>query len=169
MSTHDPVVIGSADAILALTAAPRGGPQPQAARTLVERVGPLASLAAVLLLLPLPALVHSVRQALAALAVETLWAVVALAAPGPGLRPTGRVRRLVARLAAPRRAVFVGWSSWLLGGHDLTIALVAALRVLALVAPGAIVLPYVRPDVLGDQLCRWLRLPLVRSSRRGRR
>ena len=160
MSTHDPVVIGSADAILALTAAPRGGPQPQAARTLVERVGPLASLAAVLLLLPLPALVHSVRQALAALAVETLWAVVALAAPGPGLRPTGRVRRLVARLAAPALgAVFVGWSSWLLGGHDLTIALVAALRVLALVAPGAIVLPYVDPDALGDQLCRWLRLP----------
>ena len=90
MSTHDPVVIGSADAILALTAAPRGGPQPQAARTLVERVGPLASLAAVLLLLPLPALVHSVRQALAALAVETLWAVVALAAPGRGFgRPAG--------------------------------------------------------------------------------
>ena len=91
---------------------------------------------------------------------ESTLLVVALAAPGPGLRPTGRVRRLVARLAAPALgAVFVGWSSWLLGGHDLTIALVAALRVLALVAPGAIVLPYVDPDALGDQLCRWLRLP----------
>lgn len=160
MSTHDAVVVQSADAVLVLPGGRRDIAQPVVARTLVERVGPLASLAAVLLLLPLPALVHSVRQALAALAVEALWAVVALSAPGPGVSPRGRVRRLFARLGAPALgAVFVGWSSWLLGSHDLTVALVAALRVLALVAPGAVVLPYVDPDALGDQLCRWLRLP----------
>jgi energy-coupling factor transport system ATP-binding protein len=53
----------------------------------------------------------------------------------------------------------VTWSTWLLGGHDLEIAFGAGLRVLALVLPSVVLLPYVDPDALGDHLAQRLRLP----------
>lgn len=159
VSTHDAALVGAADEVHRLAPSPEP-PPPASRRVLVERTGPFAALVALLALLPLPALVHTVPQALAVLAVEAAWAVVALTAVGPGRRPVGRARRVGARLVAPAvGALGVAWSAWLLGGHDLTAATVAGLRVAGLVAPGAVVLPYLDPDTLGDQLHQWLRLP----------
>ena len=51
------------------------------------------------------------------------------------------------------------WSTWLLGGHDLEITVGAGLRVLLLVLPSVVLLPYVDPDALGDHLAQRLHLP----------
>ena len=53
----------------------------------------------------------------------------------------------------------VAWSAWLLGGHDLAVALVAGLRVAVLALPGVAVAPLVDPSALADQLGQRLRLP----------
>ena len=53
----------------------------------------------------------------------------------------------------------VVWSTWLLGGHDLEVAVGAGLRVLTLVLPSVVLLPYVDPDALGDHLAQRLRFP----------
>jgi energy-coupling factor transporter transmembrane protein EcfT len=86
--------------------------------------------------------------------------LVALWAPGPGAGPPGRWRRLGAR-SVPALVGIAGvmWSTWLLGGHDLETAFGAGLRVLCLVLPSVILLPYVDPDALGDHLAQRLRLP----------
>jgi energy-coupling factor transport system ATP-binding protein len=51
------------------------------------------------------------------------------------------------------------WSTWLLGGHDLETTFGAGLRVLTLVLPSLVLLPYVDPDALGDHLAQRLHLP----------
>jgi energy-coupling factor transport system ATP-binding protein len=128
--------------------------------TLISRAGPLGLLVAALSVIVLPALLQNWRQGLAVLAVELVLGSVALLAPGRGIRPTGRVRGVLLRLAPAMLAVLgVGWSSWLLGGRDVEIAAGAALRVLCLVVPSAFVVGYLDPERLGDHLAQRLRLP----------
>jgi len=167
VTTHDDGVRADADAVVTLAApvaATRGGrgAEPRVRRrALVSRAGPLSLMLGSLLVLPLPALLDTWRQSLPVLTLEVLLGVVALSAPGHGSPPPkGRLRTLAQRLGPALLAAFgVGWSAWLLGGRDLQVALGAALRVLALVVPSALLLPYVDPDSLGDHLAQRLHLP----------
>ena len=56
-------------------------------------------------------------------------------------------------------ALSVGWSTWFLAGHDLDAALTVSLRVLVIVLPSAVLIPWIDPDALGDHLAQRLRLP----------
>jgi energy-coupling factor transport system ATP-binding protein len=89
-----------------------------------------------------------------------LLAVIALWAPGTGSAPVARWRRLGTR-SVPALVGIAGvmWSTWLLGGHDLEVTVGAGLRVLLLVLPSVVLLPYVDPDSLGDHLAQRLHLP----------
>jgi len=163
VATHDDAVVSRADRVLTMREGPRPTHTPgpgEPRRSLAARCGPLSLLGACLLVLPLPALVTSWRQSLVVLAVELLLGLVALWAPGHGLAPTGRWRRLGARsIPALVGILGVTWSTWLLGGHDLEIAVGAGLRVLSLVLPSVVLLPYVDPDALGDHLAQRLHFP----------
>lgn len=53
----------------------------------------------------------------------------------------------------------VAWSTWRLGGHDEALAATAALRIVVLAWPGAVVAGYIDPTRLGDHLGQNLRLP----------
>jgi energy-coupling factor transport system ATP-binding protein len=161
VATHDDAVVARADAVMALehrSSDSAASTPPR--RSLAARCGPLSLLLACLVVLPLPALVTGWRPLLVVLAVEALLGLVALWAPGTGLAPPGRWRRLGAR-SVPALIGIAGvmWSTWLLGGHDLEIAFGAGLRVLALVLPSVVLLPYVDPDALGDHLAQRLHLP----------
>jgi energy-coupling factor transport system ATP-binding protein len=161
VTTHDPGVVERADRVVRLSrpAQPTADAEPER-RPLLARVGPLALLLAALSVLPLPALLSSWRQGLAVLAVELVLAMVGLIAPGPGRRPTGRVRGVLARLAPAAIAVAgVAWSAWLLGGRDVEVAAGAALRVLCLIVPSAVVVGFIDPERLGDHLAQRLHLP----------
>lgn len=50
-------------------------------------------------------------------------------------------------------------TTWLYAGHDLGTAGAAALRIMCIVVPAAIVSPLIRPSALGDHLAQRLRLP----------
>jgi energy-coupling factor transport system ATP-binding protein len=165
VATHDDAVITRADQVVSMTNRRPDPPAPSGSaggqrRVLAARCGPLSLLLACLLVLPLPGLVTGWRQLLVVLAVEAMLGLVALWAPGPGAGPPGRWRRLGAR-SVPALVGIAGvmWSTWLLGGHDLETAFGAGLRVLCLVLPSVILLPYVDPDALGDHLAQRLRLP----------
>ncbi|WP_345506108.1 ATP-binding cassette domain-containing protein [Terrabacter aeriphilus] len=165
VATHDAGVVASADDVLAVTA-PAGipttptTPPEQARRPLVARAGPLALLAAALCVLPLPALLDTWRQGLVVLGVEVVLALLALLAPGAGPAPQGRIRGVAARLVPAVVAVAgVAWSAWLLGGRDLEVAAGAALRVLCLLVPSAVVVGHLDPEALGDHLAQRLHLP----------
>ena len=161
VSTHDPALLAHADSVTSLVRPPvPDRPQAEPRAPLAARAGPLALLAAAGLALPLPAVVDTWPQALTVVLAELLLAGVALLAPGRGARPTGRVRRLLGRLVAPAVAVVtVAWSTWLLGGHDLAESAMAGLRVLSIILPSVVLLPYLDPDSLGDHLAQRLRLP----------
>ena len=161
VATHDDAVVARADAVMALEHRPSdSAASTPPRRSLAARCGPLSLLLACLVVLPLPALVTGWRPLLVVLAVEALLGLVALWAPGTGPAPPGRWRRLGAR-SVPALIGIAGvmWSTWLLGGHDLEIAFGAGLRVLALVLPSVVLLPYVDPDALGDHLAQRLHLP----------
>jgi energy-coupling factor transporter transmembrane protein EcfT len=66
------------------------------------------------------------------------------------------VARLIPGLIA---ALSIGWSSWLLGGHELATGVTAGLRILVLVVPGALLTAHLDPSRLGDDLAQRLRLP----------
>jgi energy-coupling factor transporter transmembrane protein EcfT len=83
----------------------------------------------------------AVQLALAPLAVSSLRTTAARLAPG-----------LLAALS-------IGWSSWLLGGHDLAVGATAGLRILVLVLPGALLTQHLDPSRLGDDLAQRLHLP----------
>jgi len=137
-----------------------GPADPLRRRSLAARCAPLSLLLASLLVLPLPALLDTWQQSLVVLAVEAGLGLLALSAPGPGARPDARLRRTLLRLVPSLVGVLgVGWSAWLLGGHDVGIAAGAALRVLDLVVPSLVLLPFVDPDALGDHLAQRLHLP----------
>ncbi|HEU4329637.1 MAG TPA: ATP-binding cassette domain-containing protein [Lapillicoccus sp.] len=182
VATHDDAVISRADRVLRLMAPNNGSGavrnptaalllgekrageeapgDPAPRRVLAARCGPLSLLLACLLVLPLPALVTGWRTSLVVLAVEVLLAGVALWAPGTGPAPPGRWRRLGTR-SVPALVGILGvmWSTWLLGGRDLEVTVGAGLRVLLLVLPSVVLLPYVDPDALGDHLAQRLHLP----------
>jgi energy-coupling factor transporter ATP-binding protein EcfA2/energy-coupling factor transporter transmembrane protein EcfT len=166
VATHDDAVVGRADVVVPVEAMGRSdGSEPTEPvdaprRSLAARCGPLSLLVAGLIVLPLPALATSWPQFLAVLAVEVLLLAVALAAPGRGAPPPGRLRRTLIRLLPVLVGILgVGWSTWLLGGHRLDLAVGAALRVLTLVLPSVVLLPFVDPDELGDHLAQRVRLP----------
>jgi energy-coupling factor transport system ATP-binding protein len=171
VATHDDAVIARSDTVLPLHPfspmryAASGNPDASAVlgqqrRSLAARCGPLSLLLACLLVLPLPALVTEWRQSLVVLAVEVLLGLIALWEPGDGPAPARRWRRLGARSVPALIGVFgVVWSTWLLGGHDVETAVGAGLRVLTLVLPSVVLLPYVDPDALGDHLAQRLHLP----------
>jgi len=161
VTTHDPGVVSRADRQVTLRRPPQPPPDPEPERRpLLARVGPLALLAAALCVLPLPALLGTWRQGLVVLGVELTLGLIGLIAPGPGRRPQGRLRGVLARLAPAAVAVAgVAWSAWLLGGRDLEIAAGAALRVLCLIVPSAFVVGFIDPERLGDHLAQRLRLP----------
>ncbi|GAA2741171.1 hypothetical protein GCM10009868_06250 [Terrabacter aerolatus] len=161
VTTHDPGVVDDADHVVRLDAPPQPAPDPEPERRpLVARAGPLSLLAAALCVLPLPALLDTWRQGLAVLIVEVLLGLVGLLAPGPGRAPHARLRGVLARLAPAAVAVVgVAWSAWLLGGRDVEVAAGAALRVLCLLVPSAVVVGFIDPEGLGDHLAQRLRLP----------
>jgi energy-coupling factor transport system ATP-binding protein len=161
VTTHDAGVVSAADRVVAVErpAQPASDEEPER-RPLIARAGPLSLLVAALCVLPLPALLESWRQGLAVLAVEVLLALVGLLAPGTGRRPTGRLRGILARLAPATIAVIgVAWSAWLLGGRDIEVAAGAALRVLCLILPSAVVVGFIDPERLGDHLAQRVHLP----------
>jgi energy-coupling factor transport system ATP-binding protein len=161
VTTHDPGVVSRADHEVPLRRPPQPPPDPEPERRpLLARVGPLALLVAALCVLPLPALLGSWRQGLVVLGVELVLGLVGMLAPGPGRRPQGRLRGVLARLAPALVAVVgVAWSAWLLGGRDLEIAAGAALRVLCLILPSAFVIGFIDPERLGDHLAQRVHLP----------
>ncbi|MGI8614601.1 MAG: energy-coupling factor transporter transmembrane component T family protein [Nocardioidaceae bacterium] len=94
--------------------------------------------------------VREVQVAALTLATELLLAVAFV----PQLHQAGR-RMLPVALAAGS----VGFSTWLLGGHDQSTASTAVLRILVLALPGAVLAPLVDPQRLGDYLAQQLHLP----------
>ncbi|MFC6706455.1 energy-coupling factor transporter transmembrane component T family protein [Flexivirga alba] len=94
-----------------------------------------------------------IDRPITALVVVAVYAVLALLCV-PTWRPLGW--RLVAVGFA---AVSLGWSSWLLGGRDVSIATTAAGRILVLALPGVIVAAFIDPMRFGDALAQNLRLP----------
>ncbi|MFD1054210.1 ATP-binding cassette domain-containing protein [Terrabacter terrigena] len=161
VTTHDPGVVDDADRVVGLEAPTQPSPEPEPERRpLLARVGSLALLATALCVLPLPGLLDTWRQGLAVLGVEVMLGLVGLLAPGRGRAPQGRLQGVLRRLAPAALAVLgVAWSAWLLGGRDLEVAAGAALRVLCLLVPSAVVVGFLDPEQLGDHLAQRLGLP----------
>ncbi|WP_051749985.1 ATP-binding cassette domain-containing protein [Phycicoccus jejuensis] len=159
-ATHDAEVVARADRVHHLAAPPRPPQEPSTRVPLAARCGPLALLAGAMLGIPAGVVSPHWSTSLAVLAVQVLLAVVALAAPGPGRAPAGRARRVLLRtVPGALAALSTGWSTWWLAGHDVDTALTVALRVLVIVVPSAVLLPWVDPDRLGDHLAQRLHLP----------
>lgn len=70
--------------------------------------------------------------------------------------PRASVRRLAIGLVA---ALTLALSTWLYAGHDLNRTIAAALRILCIVVPAAMLSPLIRPTELGDHLAQRLHLP----------
>nr|WP_240920864.1 ATP-binding cassette domain-containing protein [Phycicoccus endophyticus] len=159
-ATHDASVVERADAVHRVEAPPRPARPPAGRTPLAARCGPLALLAAAVLGIPAGVLSPHWHTTLAVLASQAVLAGVALAAPGEGPAPRGRARTVGLRLVpGVLAALSVGWSTWWLAGHDVDAALTVALRVLAIVVPSAVLVPWLDPDRLGDHLAQRLRLP----------
>lgn len=160
VSTHDAALIKRSDYVVELAPPPREQEPEKARRVLAGRAGPLALMLGALVAIPAGIIPGHWRTSILVLAVQAVLACVALMAPGAGVRPRGRLKRVVVRLLpGVLGALSVGWSTWLLGGHDPTTAFTAALRVLIIVLPSAVLLPLVDPDRLGDHLAQRLRMP----------
>ena len=159
-ATHDSHVVDRASAVHSLRA-PRERARPvPAGIPLVARCGPLALLGAALLAVPAGVLSPHWSTSLAVLATQLVLAVVGLSAPGGRGGAPARARRVVARvLPGLVAALSVGWSTWFIAGHDVDAALTVALRVLVIVVPSAVLVPWIDPDALGDHLAQRLRLP----------
>lgn len=114
------------------------------------RCGPLAILLVSLLAVLGSVFVRDWRVGLVTLATQLALAPLAVR------RVRSAAARLVPGLLA---AVSIGWSSWLLGGHDVVTGVTAGLRILVLVLPGALLTAYLDPSRLGDDLAQRLHLP----------
>jgi energy-coupling factor transporter transmembrane protein EcfT len=112
--------------------------------------GPLSLLGAALLPVLGAVAIHSTRHGAACLAVMLVAGMLATR----DRRST--LRRLSLGLVA---AASVGLSTWLYGGRDLDVATGAAIRILYIIVPAAVLTPLIDPAALGDHLGQRLRLP----------
>ena len=159
-ATHDPWIVDRAHGVVHLEAPPRPDTPAATRLPLAGRAGPLAILGGALLGIPAGVLSPHWSTTLAVLATQVVLAVLALTAPGVGAAPPRRLRELATRMAPGLlAAVSVAWSTWLIAGHDVDSAATVALRVLAIVLPSAVLLPFLDPDALGDHLAQRLRMP----------
>jgi len=113
-------------------------------------VGPLSLLAGCLLPVAGAFAVTTPRIGLVTLAADVLtlgWLV---------RDPRGTALRCAMGLVA---AGTLALSTWLYAGHDLDRTGAAALRILCIVVPAAILSPSIRPSELGDHLAQRLRMP----------
>jgi energy-coupling factor transporter transmembrane protein EcfT len=118
--------------------------------SLAARCGPLSLLAAALLPFAGAVAITSTRVGVVAMAGVAVLAVLVVR----DLRSTWW-RVGVVLVAATSVAV----STWLYGGQDVDTTGGAALRILYLVLPSALLTPYLDPIALGDHLAQRLRLP----------
>ncbi len=116
----------------------------------VRGCSPTALLAAAALPLLGSTRVDDLRSGLAMVGLELLLAPLAVR------RVPDAARRLLPGIVA---AGSLGASSWWLAGQSATTAVVAALRILALVVPGVLLAAWADPSRLGDELAQWWRLP----------
>lgn len=159
VATHDQSVIEQAGEELRLTK-PQQAPEPTVRRPLAARCNPLSLLLASMFAIPAGIISPRWQVSVTVLACQLVLGALALLAPGRGAAPSGRGRRVALRFApGVVAAVSVGWSTWLLGSHDLVIAATAALRVMIIVFPSAVLIPYIDADALGDHLAQRLHLP----------
>jgi energy-coupling factor transporter transmembrane protein EcfT len=114
------------------------------------RFGPLSLLGASLLPVVGATAIHSTRIGLLAVGVLVVVAPLVIRRWGTTLR------RLAFGLFA---AASVALSTWLYGGRDLDVAIGAAMRILYIVVPAAVLTPFIDPAALGDHLAQRLRLP----------
>lgn len=128
--------------------APAGVPGRGRRRALLQGTNPLA-----LVWVGLAALAGSfaVRDLPSAVAAASAWAVAGLL-----LLPSWRYPLACLALCGVS-AGLVAYSAWRLGNPDH--APVAALRILVLAWPGAVVVAFVDPSDLGDELAQRLRVP----------
>jgi energy-coupling factor transporter ATP-binding protein EcfA2 len=165
LTTHDDDVVALADRATTMTRPEQPPPAPAPRRPLVARCGPLSLLAAAVLAIPAGVLSPHWTTSLLVLGIQVALALVALWAPSRGAgiaapTPTGRAKAVLLRmLPGLLGGLSVAWSTWLLGGHDLSTAFTAGLRVLIIVLPSAVLIRYVDADALGDHLAQQLRLP----------
>jgi energy-coupling factor transport system ATP-binding protein len=160
VSTHDDAVVSGADRVTSLQPPRQPAPEPVPRRPLVSRAGPLSLLLGAMLAVPAGIVSPRWTVSLAVLGAQVLLALVGLASTGTGVRPRGRLRAVLLRLAPGLVAsASVAWSTWLLGGHQLDLAATAALRVLVIVFPSAVLVPHIDADALGDHLAQRLHLP----------
>jgi energy-coupling factor transport system ATP-binding protein len=160
LTTHDDAVIALADHTTTLVRPAQPDEPPKPRRPLVARCGPLSLIAASALAIPAGVVSPHWRTSLLVLVAQVLLSALALWAPGRGPDPEGRARAVLLRmLPGLVGAASVGWSTWLLGTHDVDVAITAALRVLIIVLPSAVLIRWVDADALGDHLGQQLRLP----------
>ncbi len=159
-ATHDAHVVDRATQVHHLVAPPDPAVPAPAGVPLVARCGPLALLTGALLAVPAGVLSPHWTTSLAVLATQFVLAVVGLWTPGGRGGVLGRARRVLVRMVPGLiAALSVGWSTWFLAGRDLDPALTVGLRVLVIVLPSAVLIPWIDPDALGDALAQRLRLP----------
>ncbi len=119
-------------------------------RSVVLRINPLAQLSVGVLSLVGSLFIRSLPVALVAVGAYAVVALLLL----PGWRYPA-----VCLLFSGVAASTVSWSTWRLGGHDVTVASTAGLRILVLAWPGSVMAGYVDPSRLADYLAQSLRLP----------
>lgn len=119
-------------------------------RSLLNGANPLVLIAVGLLALPASYAVRTLPVGLAALAAYLMAGVLLVR----GWRGIGWRVGFVAFAS-----ISVVYSTWLLGGRDLELAVVAGVRILVLALPGAVLAAYVDPSRLADQLGQRMRLP----------
>lgn len=111
---------------------------------------------------PLVLLVIALAAALGSPAIRTMSVAVVCVATYVVvlmmLVPSWRYPVLCLALVALPVASIV-WSTWLLGGRDLEVALVAGLRAFVMTWPGAVAVGYLDVARLGDYLAQTLRVP----------
>lgn len=156
-ATHDSFVIARAGRVHHLSA-PQHPDDPAPGRPWLGGRGPLALLLGSALAVPAGIMSPHWRWSLALLLLQLVLGVAGMVSRAAGL--LAPVRAFLIRLVPGAiAAVSVAWSTWLLGGHRLDLAANGLTRVLLIVMPSAILLPFIDTDRLGDDLAQRLRLP----------
>lgn len=158
LATHDEAVMARVDHVTTLER-PVQPPVPDTPhRPWVAQCGPLSLLVASTLGIPAGVLSPHWETSLVVLAVQVVLAAFGVAGGADRVRvhALGVARRMVPGLLG---ALSVAWSTWLLGGHDLSLAATGLLRVLIIVFPSAVLVHHVDADALGDHLAQRLHLP----------